>query len=181
MPSNIQVFVTWKDQTIFAGEEVECTITFRNVTEGPDSNHRRDGGQFQWKLSRVANHTNSDSVFSFKSSQSLFSSHRSYSVSSQKKLHRRTASSLSSPLISAHSFPPASGPPTPQSWRPGHSHKRSVSILSIDSEGQLEKTAPPSSFQRQRPARGHTRSASLQVTPRRTDGYDEPYRIGTSP
>lgn len=33
-PSDIQVFVRWKDQTIFAGEDVECTITFRNVADG---------------------------------------------------------------------------------------------------------------------------------------------------
>lgn len=28
---NIRVFIRWHDQTVFAGEEVKCTITFKNV------------------------------------------------------------------------------------------------------------------------------------------------------
>ncbi|KAM0231146.1 hypothetical protein ACHAPO_008762 [Fusarium lateritium] len=30
VPSNIRVFIRWHDQTVFAGEEVKCTITFKN-------------------------------------------------------------------------------------------------------------------------------------------------------
>ncbi|KAK3304600.1 Rgp1-domain-containing protein [Chaetomium strumarium] len=33
--SNIRVFVRWHEQVVFAGEEVKCTITFKNVTRGP--------------------------------------------------------------------------------------------------------------------------------------------------
>ena len=29
--SNTRVFIRWHDQTVFAGEEVKCTITFKNV------------------------------------------------------------------------------------------------------------------------------------------------------
>lgn len=184
MPSNIQVFVKWKDQTIFAGENVECTITFKNVAEtGTDAIHGAEGGH-QRKLSRVANHTsnNSESFFSLNSPKNLFSSRRSLSVSSQKKAaHQRAVSSLSSPLVGSHSFPPASSSPsTPRSWQPGHSHKRSVSILSIDSESQPEKPASTHylSSSRNRPARGHGRSASLQVAPRRNDSYDDSYKKG---
>ncbi|CEJ53751.1 hypothetical protein PMG11_00095 [Penicillium brasilianum] len=179
MPSNIQVFVKWKDQTIFAGENVECTITFKNVADSsPKAGQGGEGSQHQRKLSRVANHTSnsgSDSFFSLKSPQGLFSGRRSYSISSQRKPYHRTASSLSSPLVSSHSFPPTSGPSTPRSWQPGHSHKRSVSILSIESEGFPEKTSPQS-YGRTRPARGHGRSASLQVAPRRNDSYDDTHR-----
>lgn len=180
MPSNIQVFVKWKDQTIFAGENVECTITFKNVADSA-SGQGVEGGQHQRKLSRVANHTSnsgSDSFFSLKSPQGLFSGRRSYSISSQRRPFHRTASSLSSPLVSSHSFPPTSGPSTPRSWQPGHSHKRSVSILSIESEGYPEKTPPPQSYGRTRPTRGHGRSASLQVAPRRNDSYDDTHRKG---
>ncbi|KAJ5618445.1 hypothetical protein N7528_007088 [Penicillium herquei] len=142
MPSNIQVFVKWKDQTIFAGENVECVITFKNVAETQsDINSAGDG--HQRKTSRVANHVssnssnNNDSFFGFKSSQGLFSGRRSYSIGSPRRpANHRTVSSLSSPLGASHSFPPASNPSsTPRSWQPGHSHKRSVSIFSIDSEG----------------------------------------------
>lgn len=182
MPSNIQVFVKWKDQTIFAGENVECTITFKNVAETrPDVNAGES--QHQRKASRVANHSsnnNSDSFFGFKSPQRLFSDRRSFSIGSPRRpAAHRTASSLSSPLVASQSFPPAGNPSsTPRSWQPGHSGKRSVSILSIDSEGQPEKSPSPH-LTRGKPARGHGRSASLQITPRRNDSYDDSYRKGT--
>lgn len=181
MPSNIQVFVKWKDQTIFAGENVECTITFKNVADsGSDASNGGDAAQHQRRTSRVANHANSansDSFFSLKSPQNLFSGRRSYSISSQRRPYHRSASSLSSPLGASHSFPPPSGPSTPRNWQPGHGHKRSVSILSIDGEGQPEKTSSPQNF-KGRPARGHGRSASVQLVPRRNDSYDDPYGKG---
>lgn len=163
---------------------MECTITFKNVAEaGSDASHGAEGGQHQRKASRVANHANSrnnsDSFFSFKSPQSLFSSRRSYSIGSPKKSSHRAAASLSSPPVASQSFPPPSGPSTPRNCRPGHTHKRSVSILSIESEGQPEKTSPVHGFNRGKPARGHGRSASLQVAPRRNDSYDDSYRKGT--
>lgn len=180
MPSNIQVFVKWKDQTIFAGENVECTITFKNVADTTsDVSHGGEAGH-QRKQSRVANHpsiSNSDSFFSLKSPQSIFSGKRSYSISSQRKPYHRTTSSMSTPPVASHSFPPSSSSPsTPRSWQPGHSHKRSVSILSIESEGPSEKTSSPQTYGRGKPARGHGRSASLQITPRRHDSYDDSYR-----
>ncbi|KAH7627148.1 Rgp1-domain-containing protein [Sordaria sp. MPI-SDFR-AT-0083] len=33
--SNIRVFVRWQDHVVFAGEEVKCTITFKNVARPP--------------------------------------------------------------------------------------------------------------------------------------------------
>ncbi|KAJ5907403.1 Reduced growth phenotype protein 1 [Penicillium taxi] len=120
MPSNIQVFVKWKDQTIFAGENVECTITFKNVAKTESEASNLEGGQHQRKVSRVANHvgnhtgkSNSDSFFSFKNPQSLFSGRRSYSISSQRK-PQRTVSSLSSPLVASHSFPQVVAPLLPE-------------------------------------------------------------------
>ncbi|KAJ5223837.1 hypothetical protein N7468_008379 [Penicillium chermesinum] len=164
MPSNIQVFVKWKDQTIFAGEDVECTITFKNVAEtGPDAIHGAEGGH-QRKMSRVANHSNnSESFFSLKS----------------------PPESLFEPAISFHQLPEKSRPSTcrlvPEF--PSRSHKRSVSILSIDSEGQTEKQPSPLnlSSSRNRPTRGHGRSASLQVGPRRNDSYDDSYKRAVRP
>ncbi|KAJ5554784.1 Reduced growth phenotype protein 1 [Penicillium sp. DV-2018c] len=188
MSSNIQVFVKWKDQTIFAGEDVECTITFKNVAEvNTDGHNGGEGGQHSRKLSRIANHTptpntNTDSFFGFKSPQALFSGRRSYSISSQRKPFHRTASSLSSPLIGSHSFPPNSGPSTPRAWQPGHGHKRSVSILSIDSEGQADPTpSPHHHYNRPQPARGHGRSASLQVLPRRNDSHEDYLKAARTP
>lgn len=182
MPSDIQVFVKWKDQTIFAGESVECTITFKNVADtrtesNNESLHSRKG-------SRVANHSsnhtssNSESFFNFNLN---LPGRRSFSISSQRNPYHRTASSLSTPLTAgSHSFPPNSGPSTPRTWQPGHNHKRSVSILSIDSEGQGDPTPSPHppQYNRPTPTRGHGRSASLQVPPRKNNSYEDTYKKG---
>ncbi|KAE8149328.1 Rgp1-domain-containing protein [Aspergillus avenaceus] len=180
MPSDIQVFVKWKEQTIFAGEDVECTITFKNVAEGNvDANNNRQLSP-QRKTSRVGSTTShSDSFFSLKSPRNLFSnpSRRSSATFSKRRPSHRVSSSLSSPLIGSHSFPP---PTTPRHGQPsGHKHKRSVSILSIDSEGGGDRTPRTSSqYSRSRPARGHGRSASLQVVPRRFEGYEDMFAKG---
>jgi hypothetical protein len=114
MPSNIQVFVKWRDQTIFAGENVECTITFKNVADtASEATNGAELVQNQRKASRVANHTStpSESFFSMKSPQSLFSGRRSYSIGSQRKPFHRTASSLTLPARRlADAFPPPSRP-----------------------------------------------------------------------
>ncbi|RAL17749.1 putative intracellular protein transport protein (Sat1) [Aspergillus homomorphus CBS 101889] len=178
MPSDIQVFVTWKDQTIFAGEDVECTITFKNVAEtnvephhgGPTSHHRQ--------TSRATS-THSESLFSLKSPHKFFFGphRRSVSTIPKKSPSHRLSSSVSSPLIGSHSFPP---PSTPRNGSVASGkHKRSVSILSIDSEGTGEPTPRTSSqFNRPRPVRGHGRAASLQVLPRRYEAYEDQHAKG---
>ncbi|PYH36100.1 putative intracellular protein transport protein (Sat1) [Aspergillus neoniger CBS 115656] len=175
MPSDIQVFVKWKDQTIFAGEDVECIITFKNVAE--TNGEPRNGGQssHQRHPSRATS-SHSESLFSLRSPQKFFFSphRRSYSSVSKKSPSHRPSSSVSSPLIGSHSFPP---PSTPRSGPPaGGKHKRSVSILSIDSETTGEPTPRTSSqFSRSRPVRGHGRAASLQVLPRRNEFYEDSF------
>lgn len=174
MPSDIQVFVRWKDQTIFAGEDVECTITFKNVAESSPNSGPGEPHSHQRRHSRAVNtSSNSDSFFSLKSPFSQ--SRRSYS----KPFHRVT-SSLNSPWFGSHSFPPPSTPSTPRHGpSSGHKHKRSVSILSIDGEGGGENTQIPRSPSRPKPARGHGRSASLQVLPRQNENHEGAPMRGT--
>lgn len=177
MPSDIQVFVRWKDQTIFAGEDVECTITFKNVAEGSSSS--KGQSSHQRRQSRAANTpANSESFFSAKSPFSQ--GRRSYPVSPSKKPFHRVTSSLNSPWFGSNSFPPPSAPPArPNGPPPSHRHKRSVSILSIDSEGGGDKTPSPNHLpSRSKPTRGHARSASLQVPPRKEDSDDGAFTRG---
>ncbi|PWY71666.1 intracellular protein transport protein [Aspergillus heteromorphus CBS 117.55] len=175
MPPDIQVFVKWKEQTIFAGEDVECIITFKNVAE--TNVEPRAGGQtlHQRQPSRATS-SHSESLFSLRSPQKFFFSphRRSYPNIPKKSPSHRISSSVSSPLIGSHSFPPTSsprnGPP------PSGTHKRSVSILSIDSEGTGEPTPRTSSqYSRSRPTWGHGRAASLQVLPRRNEFYEDSF------
>ncbi|KAL2008736.1 hypothetical protein VTN00DRAFT_6930 [Thermoascus crustaceus] len=182
MPSDIQVFVKWKEQTIFAGEDVECIITFKNVAESstPEPNEaQRTPHQRQSSRTITAGSTG-DNYFSLKSPHNFFfngNSRRSLPGSPRTKTFDRShrpATSLGSPFLVSHSFPPLQSPSRLGYGQPSnHKHKRSVSILSIDSEGGNDKTPVPSHFSRPSPARGHGRSASLQVLPRRNEGYDE--------
>ncbi|KAL4867723.1 hypothetical protein BDV12DRAFT_117563 [Aspergillus spectabilis] len=176
MSSDIQVFVKWKDQSIFAGEDVECTITFKNVAERSDDLNNAQTPHMR-KLSRTAGSPHSDS-FSLRLPSNPFRNpnRRSYPIVPKKSPSHRISSSVSSPLIGSHSFPPTS---TPRNGPPvGHKHKRSISILSIDSEGGNASVAgdktprTPTHLNHSRPTRGHGRSASLQVVPRRFEGYD---------
>src|SRR5438046_124775 len=33
--TNIRVFVQWSEQTVFAGADIECQITFKNIANAP--------------------------------------------------------------------------------------------------------------------------------------------------
>ncbi|KAF1962969.1 Rgp1-domain-containing protein [Byssothecium circinans] len=65
MSSNIRVFVQWKNPTVFAGEDIECTITFKNIAlpNGSDRSPIRKvngfapGGERQRKLPPVHSST----------------------------------------------------------------------------------------------------------------------------
>ncbi|KAJ9209122.1 hypothetical protein DTO021D3_430 [Paecilomyces variotii] len=181
MSSDIQVFVKWKEQTIFAGEDVECIITFKNVAEtsSPDANGPQHPVHQRRASRPITAGSQPDSYFSLKSPQSFFfnnnnNNRRSIAGSPRNKAFdrsHRVSSSLGSPFGAAHSFPPQS----PSNLGPGsnHKHKRSISILSIDSEGGgNDKTPVPPQLNRSRPAKGHGRSASLQILPRRNDDYE---------
>jgi hypothetical protein len=81
---------------------------------------------------------------------------------------------LSSPLTGSHSFPPLHTPSQLNNGPPNsHKHKRSVSILSIESDnGAALEKSPATQFSRSRPW-GHGRSASLQMPPSRSKELDE--------
>lgn len=183
MPSDLQVFVKWKEQTVFAGEDVECTITFKNVAEIAEekANNTSHQQQHQRKVSRplnALNGSNNDGYFAAKSSPTFFFNGSRRSVPSSPRRptlgSHRVSASLTSPLTGSHSFPPLHTPSQLNNGAPNsHKHKRSVSILSIESDngGALDKS-PATQYSRSR-SWGHGRSASLQIPPSRSNGLDE--------
>lgn len=186
MPADIQVFVKWKEQTIFAGEDVECTITFKNIAETANSAPGTSPQlQHQRRASRSFNgNSTQDGYFALKAPQNLLfnGTRRSLPQTPRRPTFdrsHRVSASLSSPLTGSHSFPPLHAS-SHLSHAPNHKHKRSVSILSIDSEGGNgnEKTPLPPQFTRSRPW-GHGRSASLQILPKRSAGSDDVLSPGT--
>ncbi|WAO84105.1 Hypothetical protein NCS54_00131100 [Fusarium falciforme] len=159
-PSNIRVFIRWHDQTVFAGEDVKCTIIFKNVAPGPGQPKQPPP---QSERSRLASPLHGRP----KSNHGLTPP----PSASSGRGHRRSALSLSVPSSQTHSRSgsvqwPSSASTTDR--QPGHSHKRSVSIVSIGStstvEDHLQRNEVPT--RPQRPHRGHGRASSLQIIPR---------------
>ena len=170
--TNIRVFVNWHDQTVFSGEEVRCTITFKNVAPLPGQSRQPSGQQSTQPTER--NRFGASLVGRSKAAAAFTPP----SSATTGRGHRRSALSLSIPPSSARSRSGSIQWPSVQTgsadFRPGHAHKRSVSIVSIGSASTVDghqrheslgaiQPPPPAS---QRPGRGHNRSASLQIVPR---------------
>ncbi|EEH42219.1 uncharacterized protein PADG_07039 [Paracoccidioides brasiliensis Pb18] len=144
MQSDMQVFVRWKEQTIFAGEDVECIITFKNVTlndsstdDSASQKHIRRGSRPMNGVVSGGNYSPAKSLnpFSFNNRRSLATSPRNRQQGSDKA--HRTAASLSSPLALSSSFPSTTTLPKNNAAQfPGHRHKRSLSIISLEPEKQ---------------------------------------------
>jgi hypothetical protein len=164
--TNIRVFVQWTEQTVFAGEDIECEITFKNIAITPapsrttlhpsTANGFATGGDRQRKAPGAQVKSNALSP-----------------RPSQAARGHRTTLSLTVPVTSVRSSQVGSG-----SWNGGHSgvgkesgsHKRSVSIISIGaSETIADDVASQNSLPEgpRRFSRGHGRSASLQIVPRK--------------
>ncbi|KAI1514277.1 Rgp1 multi-domain protein [Pyrenophora tritici-repentis] len=185
--SNIRVFVQWKDSTVFAGEDIECTITFKNVAplQGHDRSPTRRpngfamGGERQRKLNVPPVHS------STRPSVSRNSSFASQLPPSNVRGHG-PALSLYTPSTTggrASAVPPSSAHGNGNSNSNGNGngngnsnhasaqkHGRSVSIVSLGTDAGTE-LSHDRGIPIRRPARGHGRSASLQVVPGRPNSY----------
>lgn len=159
--TNIRVFVNWTEHTVFAGEDIECEITFKNIAtpapsrsslQPPPANGSGAGGDRQRKS--TATQIKRESTISPRPSL-------------PSRGHRSTLS-LNVPAGSVRAVPPSApwngGPPK------AISHTRSVSIISIGAtESAIDDVASQGSLA-DRPLsvmKGHGRSASLQIIPRR--------------
>ena len=163
--SNIRVFVHWTEQTVFAGEDIECAITFKNVATTPTP-------------SRTTLHPATANGFASGERQRKgpVAQVKSNTLSPrppQTTRGHRTTLSLTAPVTSVRSSQVGSG-----SWNGGHSrggkesgsHKRSVSIISIGASDNFVEDAGSQYSQPEgsrRLSRGHGRSASLQIVPRK--------------
>lgn len=168
--SNISVSVIWEKPTVFAGEDIECRITFTNIAPkrrapSPSPEVRASGpGQHRWKaalpLSKTISETHQVPLASKNQPQTCTHGHRA----------ALSLGSRASPKQGDHSNIVSVGANGAAFSGHGHNHKRSVSIISIGDDlpngeethlnGQVSAS--------QRPARNHGRAASLQVLPRRS-------------
>ncbi|KAF2800698.1 Rgp1-domain-containing protein [Melanomma pulvis-pyrius CBS 109.77] len=172
MTSNIRVFVQWKDSTVFAGEDIECTITFKNVAppSGRDRSPLRTkqngfaGADRQRKPSPVHSSTTKPSI-------SRNSSFGSQIPPPHLRTHRPTLSLHTPSTVGGRRSPvPPNGSFNNGSTAaavPGHG--KSLSIMSIGTDAATEVSLDRGASKR--PLRGHGRSASLQVMPGRPSPF----------
>lgn len=160
MPSDIQVFVRFQDQCVFAGEELKCTITFKNV-----AHYHED----QTSGPRVRRNS------------------RTLSLGKTPLVSPRPGEgTLQSPKTTKSNYPPSAMKSTipsnnnssgTASQQPGHKHKRSVSIISIGTPTTPTASEDPSFGHNSRPSGAHRRSSTVQVYTghsRRPSQYREP-------
>lgn len=167
--SNIRVFITFKEATVFAGEEVEATITFKNVPvpRPAQTNARsRTGITAPAPPLSVASHLPSGPTHSRRLSLTSQAT-QAVPASSHNPAsgHRQT---LSLNLHNANAGQTGTLGAAGDRRRRGN-HGRSVSIVSLGSDtGVTKKGGQPSARDPTRPGFKLSRSASLQVSPTST-------------
>lgn len=163
--SDIRVFIRWDDQTVFAGEEIRCQITFKNTAPSP-SQLAASQRQTPQPSPRADRTRQSSPLLSPRTSQNGLTPPTS-ARSHRSTLSLNVPSTGSRLRNSIQPWPPQ--PPTPVlPQKPAHAHKRSLSIVSMASNATVDEHAYNNGTQTrpQRPGRGHGRSASLQIVPR---------------
>ena len=170
--ADIRASVRWKNSTVFAGEDIECTIIFKNISEArsfpcsptPSSElHRQTSNRERWK-----------ETLPRRPVQNLGISHRRTSPSvadvsrGKTKTHRSALSLTASNKLPITPLPISRDNVLNASSSADNKHRRSVSIVAIGGE-DIDNTLslePMGSLGQV--SRGHVRAASLQVLPRKT-------------
>lgn len=170
-PSDIRVFVEWVEQTIFAGEDIECQITFKNIAPVPSSRRpsprtsNSNGFEPPGERQKKAIPPPAPSA-SFKSN----SIQNPRGAPPSTRGHRSTTS-LGVPSINSRSQrePGSERASHSRTNAAGYQHQRLLSIISVAaSEDTINGTTSEAGERPRRPARGHGRAASLQILPGRS-------------
>ncbi|KAK0747723.1 Rgp1-domain-containing protein [Apiosordaria backusii] len=118
--SNIRVFVRWHEQVVFAGEEVKCTITFKNVARPPGDNSGSSSS------SNISNNVSTPAGLK------PFSQHLSRHLSGERLRQPSPLHPGASAGRTKHNSSSSLAPPTAASGR-GRGHHRSSLSLSVPS------------------------------------------------
>ncbi|KAI4733575.1 Rgp1-domain-containing protein [Aureobasidium sp. EXF-12298] len=159
----MRAYVQWKDSSVFAGEEIECIISFKNECDDSDQqapdDHTTSFRQKATQRQRTVTHSTQQ--------LSTVPSVAPSVAGSRAPSHRPTLSlSVYPPPSNAHQRVPshAASNTTTTTTRHAPAHARSLSIMSMGSDNAAATNA---SNVRRPPARGgHGRSASMQVLSR---------------
>ena len=163
MPSDIHVLVRFQNQCVFAGEELKCIITFKNVLD------QLQPSSPGLPLRRNSRTTSIGKLTSAASRQpSAQSEKHALRATTSSRPHRQDSPQLGTtavrgPFISGKDSPQSAPEGGAQQRRLGHKQQRSVSIISVASPvvspGQNNFPVGPG----QRPGGTHRRSSTVQV------------------
>ena len=178
MPSNIRAFVHFKDQAVFAGEDVECVITFKNTAKRQNETGKgssRNGVLGDNSRQKVGGRSRTNTESTTRPAFSKVTSLGSPRHASYGKGHRPTLSLSVVPNTSPHARTASGGSATPSSAiRPARKHGRSLSILSPNSNSPSAGGSRRTQTSSSRRGNGHGRSASMQVIPRMSSQASTP-------
>lgn len=177
---------------MYAGEEIECIITFKNIATVPSQQQRTNGalphagarddaGTRRGSMAPSTAHSRRASIAQGKAPLS-----RAPSISSARGVPptRGHRPNLSINVVSAGSRTGLQSAPlqanTPSTaFRPMKGHGRSLSIMSFGSDAPSDGRAPPAPVAAgKKPSKAHGRSASLQVMPRQPTQQTSPALAG---
>lgn len=159
--TNIRASVQWTQQMVFAGEDIECQITFKNIANTPTP--PRTSLHPSSANGSSADRQRKTAVSQIKDNASLGPRSSASSQGHHTTLSLNVPAAPIGPQPASGLFNGASS----RASKDGNSHKRSVSIISIGaSEGGGDDLTSHGSFT-DRDKGGHGRSASLQFVPRR--------------
>ena len=153
MPSEMQVYVRFREQCVFAGEEMACTITFKNVADTQTHTPTTPGNGNSGRR-------NSISQLAAISMRGGRGAHNPRVVTNfgrgEMNTHKATMS-LSTPLsTTSEGFSPMA----PPIQRPPQKHQRSISIISGPNHAPIQAKSPIGD---DRPNTGHTRSSTVHT------------------
>lgn len=169
--SHIRVSVQWKNPTVFAGEDVECTITFKNIalarnalrSQSPNPHTTSHGSQRErWKETLPMRSANASTSAMHRTSP-LFSG----LSQSQARTHKQALSLSSANGFLESSIVGVHDGISKASILGDNKHRRSVSIVSIRGEANDETSSHNQLLNSGRSSHSHTRAASLHMMPRR--------------
>jgi RAB6A-GEF complex partner protein 2 len=173
--SNIRAFVHWSERTVFAGEEIECRITFKNIAPVNNASHSLSQTANSNGLLPGGDRQQKTTVGESSLAPTKNSTPQSMRTGGPTRGHRSTLSlnvlSGSGRLQRGGELAGKGSTGHYESGTDKRSHRRSVSIISLgfSDQGRDEVSSQPSvSDGFRRSSRGHARSSSLQIVPRRS-------------
>ncbi|KAL8706808.1 MAG: hypothetical protein Q9201_000179 [Fulgogasparrea decipioides] len=162
--SNIQVSVEWERSAVFAGENIECVITFKNTAQVPNSIRT---------VTQIRNHNSPRERWKDNNSPHFLQQvpeqfPRQSSSNNHTKGHRNT-SSLKSPRSVAAAASASCNEKNVQAEQKSidRRHRRSISIVSISGDAASAERTPLAVPAPRRPGQSHGRAASLHILPQR--------------